>query len=479
MAAGRHPPAGHGKKVLQTAESWYLRHVAQGIGIRITDLRNQSSRDQVFRRLPVRIGRNALNDILVQEGFVSQFHAVLELNQGRLTIRDVGSTNGTQVAGAGRIPPNQAVDLAQHGYQFTIVSLEFRTYTTQVDDIPQSAAAPLRVTSFLQKSQAMAALAQVSDATSDHALATQLRLYSEYRAAWGKLIDSVRSTVSAMPTPQQAKYLAQVEQRFPASGREDDFCNLRVSLGLPGAATGPSAAATTPPAAVALQGLQEMATKQCPTLSPPETVEDVVNFVSRLDEALTVFLRTFIPLRDGQKQLEADLALNPGRGPSKPGTAGTVEDAKTPEDLASLLLRWQGPPNESAQAVESMYADLMIHQVAMLNAVMTGVKSLLHELSPEYLEQVAQDPKQRGGNSLGLGPYRYKALWKLYESRHRDIADEDKQVFSLLFGRDFASAYSQFASQSQSQGHGSLSRSTNPSGHAPVPPAPGAPWPRG
>jgi DNA-binding NtrC family response regulator/pSer/pThr/pTyr-binding forkhead associated (FHA) protein len=56
------------------------------------------------RRIPVtrdglRVGSDAGNDVVLTDGFVSSFHALVFTRDGRVLVRDLGSTNGTQVNG--------------------------------------------------------------------------------------------------------------------------------------------------------------------------------------------------------------------------------------------------------------------------------------------------------------------------------------------------------------------------------------------
>ena len=61
-----------------------------------------------FNKSPVRIGRNPLNDLPLEEGFVSQWHGVVRFNAERTTVLDLGSTNRITVNGA-RIERNVEV----------------------------------------------------------------------------------------------------------------------------------------------------------------------------------------------------------------------------------------------------------------------------------------------------------------------------------------------------------------------------------
>jgi hypothetical protein len=59
---------------------------------------------------PVRIGRNALNELVLEAGFVSQFHGVVRFGDDGLYYKDLGSTNGSTVGGQ-RLQRNVEVPL--------------------------------------------------------------------------------------------------------------------------------------------------------------------------------------------------------------------------------------------------------------------------------------------------------------------------------------------------------------------------------
>jgi predicted component of type VI protein secretion system len=59
---------------------------------------------------PVRIGRNSLNELVLEAGFVSQFHGVVRFGDDGIHYKDLGSTNGS-TAGGSRLPRNAEVTL--------------------------------------------------------------------------------------------------------------------------------------------------------------------------------------------------------------------------------------------------------------------------------------------------------------------------------------------------------------------------------
>ena len=93
--------------------------------ITLTDSRSGAVLDRVFERFPVRIGRSALGDLQLDFGFISQFHAVIEKGDQTVFVRDLGSRNGTAVAGQ-RITPHQKIELGQGNLAFEIGPLKFQ-----------------------------------------------------------------------------------------------------------------------------------------------------------------------------------------------------------------------------------------------------------------------------------------------------------------------------------------------------------------
>jgi predicted component of type VI protein secretion system len=80
------------------------------LSVRVENCATHQFTEHTFQRSPVRIGRNALNELSLQEGYVSLSHAVLRFDPERIQIIDLGSTNGTHVDGV-RIESNVPVTL--------------------------------------------------------------------------------------------------------------------------------------------------------------------------------------------------------------------------------------------------------------------------------------------------------------------------------------------------------------------------------
>src|SRR5208283_1128987 len=88
--------------------------------------------EHVFKRSPVRVGRNALNELTLQAPFVSLSHAVLRYQADHVEVIDLGSTNGVLVDGK-RIEANVPVPVtAQSDVRIGSLRLHFGRSPTAV-----------------------------------------------------------------------------------------------------------------------------------------------------------------------------------------------------------------------------------------------------------------------------------------------------------------------------------------------------------
>jgi len=75
-------------------------------------VKSDSGRTLTFSKSPVRIGRNHLNDIHLDDPFVSEWHGIVRFDDASMAYFDLGSTNGSTIAGQ-RITKNVPVALSE------------------------------------------------------------------------------------------------------------------------------------------------------------------------------------------------------------------------------------------------------------------------------------------------------------------------------------------------------------------------------
>ena len=192
---------------------------------------------------------------------------------------------------------------------------------------------------------------------------------------------------------------------------------------------------------LAFVGLKELAMSLVPGV-PFDTTGDIARLITKLNDAIEVFCRCYIPLRDGYTQFVSSMDLQRARQQRTMNRSRAfmrVEMAPDPGSLAAALLDFREPAQDAAQAVEGVFADLMLHQLGLLEGVMRGVRALLDEISPDAIEKSAGESGLGGALSFG----KWKALWQTYRERYEELA-EDKEAFSRIFGPEFTQSYREY-----------------------------------
>jgi predicted component of type VI protein secretion system len=194
--------------------------------------------------------------------------------------------------------------------------------------------------------------------------------------------------------------------------------------------------------ALALRGLRELAASLLPG-QPVESAADVVRLITKLHDAIEMFCRCFIPVREACSRFipadELELAAAE-RCQHRSVSYVAIERALEPHAVAAALLDWRNDDQDAPRAVEHILADLMLHHLALSQAAIEGTKALLDELSPAQLDR--QQPRTPSMLSrLGLPGARERALWESFVDRHAELAAAGSS-FRELFGEHFSRAYS-------------------------------------
>jgi hypothetical protein len=246
------------------------------------------------------------------------------------------------------------------------------------------------------------------------------------------------------PAPPQPRPATLLEHAVHAGPPHATAWEVSSSGTQPGAAS--VAAPDTPgvPAAMslealALRGLRELAASLVPG-QPVESAADVIQLVTKLHDALEMFCRCFVPVREAcsrfvdPDELERAAAE---RCRSRSPAYLAVERALEPREVASALLSFRDGAEDAPSAVEHILADLMLQQLAMSEAALDGTRALLEELSPARLEARQPQPDTILSRLAGN---RERALWDSFCERHARL-ETDRELLRALFGSSFSRAY--------------------------------------
>lgn len=402
---------------------------------RVFDTQANQSFDVTFERLPARIGRNQLNDLHVDRPYVSQFHASVDIRDGRLLVKDLGSTNGTSYRGQ-RLVREQPVDVTDQP-EINIGPLVIRLQQVAAPQKPREEAREGAILDLGDSSASLAAASlrgkPIAPGQEDPFVRQVLPYIEAYRAAWGGVYRVIYDHLTRLPPEIRTNYLKRLAMEHAPLSAEPDFQKIAHYYGVDAQAL----AGLGPPQA-ALAALTELSSCLAPGTKALSDVGSVLHFARKLRDSMEVFLKCFVSLRDGYKEFEAEvLARDRGEQTDR------VATAKDSRELGVVLFDASSPSADAPRQLHDIFVDVMSHQVALLNGVMEGVKSLLKQLSPKAIEEELDKRGKRGG----LFSNRYEALWKLYEVRHGDYSGEDKETFLIIFGPQFSRAYAATAGE--------------------------------
>lgn len=419
--------------------------------ITVFDSETGTSTDYSFAASPVRVGRNPLNDLTLPFPFVSGWHAVVRFDDQVAKFFDLGSTNGTLLNGR-RVEAGEPV-VIDDALSLTIGKLELRfrrdvrpqpfsggtepaSMPGQLGSLGRNAPGGAIAAGTLDPHRAPAhptgaaapgtAHVQMGDV---HQSVARLRAsYQGYRQAWSAFFSELDASVSAMSPPLRTFALSILQQEFPALGSEGEFAELSHRHGAPPPSGGTVAAAVPASAGTAnLDAVTRMAGHLRPGEDPPRSPEEAERFLSCVQDTLLASAKAFVELQKGQEQFGNEMGVRTIKEFTALHAAGTAEN------VLKYLLDWQQGGPHRTQELVGVYADLMIHQVALINGVMEGVRSLLARLDPHDIEREV----------TASWPTRAAATWKLYMQRYRQLTEDDKRITEAIFGPEFARAYAE------------------------------------
>jgi predicted component of type VI protein secretion system len=429
--------------------------MALGVRVRFRSRDGGLDGERVLHQLPVRLGRNPMNDCPLPHPFISDFHAILDTVDGEICIRDLDSRNGVYDRDMSRLPAGRPVPLAALGSTFVIgraVEIWIETFE-EARDVGQRAssvygsvlgnrAAMDEV--WLGRREGPAAGAAMSlplpgpGIGSDGLLPLPPLSIGERSEGNPSPPHLVRGAV-APAASQSLPSLPPVPPAFPVAPglvpppvhRSSPPHRADAPLPARGGASRSTQHLSMSPESLALLGLRELAASLVPGVRL-ETTGEVARLITKLHDLVELFCRCFIPLRDGR--------LGRSRMPRRRGSSSSaagVERAPDPAALASCLLDWRNHDYDAPEAIESILLDVVMQQAALIDSVVRGVDSLLDQISPDAIER---EIRPYAGIGAAFGGYR--ARWLAFRQRFEELADEKRRL-DVILGPEMAAVYRQ------------------------------------
>ncbi len=403
---------------------------------------------RAFDRPPVIIGRDdtAANCVLPDPS-VSRVHASIDLRDDRIWVRDAGSRNGTLVQGHPIAPDqwfvacgrNARCELRIGDWVLSIVAHEVRTAAAGMDFLtaysPGLEAGGCSGTFVSEGSVLPIAppAAPAANATVIHPPLKVARAFAQLTAMRKELADTLVEALDVLNPDERPRLVGEIVALCPGIESEPSVRGLLEKQG-----RRPLPHSLETGSAVALQELARWYVNDVPPLA---SAADAFAFARKVKASIDEVLSGLVPLFAGLDRFEQQMALRPERLAGNQPTSARLP--RIPRDAARRLFDWRDNTDYAVRAIRTDLVDLTMHQVAMLNGVMQGVKVLLTELAPTTLEKVWERRNaERGLLARFFGRLRpHAGKWAVYRERHSDLADEENERFRVIFGPEFAAEY--------------------------------------
>ncbi len=411
------------------------------VRITVRSISSGQTTDYQFVNSPIRIGRNRLNDLALSYPFVSGWHAVIRFDDDKARFFDLGSTNGSLYEGR-RVEVGQSVPIEP---QAIVVMGDLELVMSRGSNtlIPTSGGtlpgtqpvAPDGNNPWMQAphTSAHAAAGEIDpNAAIDPDARPALNAHQTAHVPMRQIHDALAALRPRHEAVRDARIQFEQELRsqlaaLPNYAREqaEEFIRREFARSAPGEEPLHASSSRTR-LDTGLGSVSELAEQLLPEVPPPMSNVEMQQFLARVRDVLEICSKGLIELQRGQEQFGREMGVKAIKEFTPLHVAGTAH-----EMLGHLLdFRHSGP--ERAAELAGLFADTMIHQVALLNGVAEGGRALLARLDPDEIEREVK----------GWGNQASKK-WERFVALYRGVVSEDRVLTEMLFGPEFARAYAE------------------------------------
>ena len=431
--------------------------------IRFRDGTQGSEETRLFPTSPVRIGRNPLNDLALDYGFVSQWHGVIKFDRSDIAYVDLGSTNGTCLEGV-RIQQRTPVRVQGPHSKLSIGSLDLRLEWT--DGIEEGMAPRPRIKTQFVTSAPKAVLGG-SPATADFArgglgvppaaprpftpappatdaterspgldeplmAVQQMRTHHDaYRQSWARLLTALREKLESLPPALREMTAFFMASEFPQLTREPDFAQMLTEMGVDRMTAG----------CFDIEEWLQRLIHNPQIYSSKKTSPAIA--MEHVGAIMEVFADSFLELRKGYDQFGQEMGLQLTYDES------ALERAQSLDEVMVHLMEPNADRSERLNDLRRAFAGFALHQVALLGASVEGARELLEALSPDAIGSSSQSATSSSivvrsqallSYLMRVWPIAPIVSWSRYKERYESTTEEDRFT-RKLFGRKFIRAY--------------------------------------
>lgn len=412
------------------------RAPAPGASLVVTVVDHESHRQKrhEFRRSPVRIGRDAGNELPLPYKFVSSWHAVAKFDGRGARVEDLGGANGLSVEGQ-RVASGGRVEI--HGRLTVAIGpiellFEHKPAEGPTDEEPRAARAkpgagrtatpaptPPEELHARDRRSAQGDISdeppaliqesgtQAMNLSRLHAAVLRLRpLYSKLEQANGAWEAAFNEAFAELQQGKDRGEAMLLRREFPP-----------LSLG---SGEGPAAldvGGSEFYAQAELGAVAQAAEQLLEGLRSPSNLEETKRFLGRCVESLRAFSLATVELQELLHRQAGELGVR------IEGVDNPLLVAESEDDLLRYLLDWRVNREERSHQLAEVFAAMMAHVRGVLLGSVAGGHKVGETLSPREIER----------SVTAAWPTRTGALWRRFEERYEAIFGDGDEGLSRVF----------------------------------------------
>jgi len=373
------------------------------------DPRSGSEKKYEFDQSPIRIGRNPLNNIVLEGNFVSGWHGIIRFDDSGTYYFDLGSTNGTCMAG-NRLPKNTPVAITQTTlltiwmFELTIIPSSIGVPATPQKPPPRpfllETLVGARATDIFSAAVVPQAPPNLSHSQIPH---------SQPAAPQPPLVPSTHAVPSMLPAAPGSG---------PHPGSVAPIARSRIV----------SAGTRVPTATPSSSGVRQPSQAPGSKAVADQSTERLVRCI----RIIGAFADAFMGLKKGYEQFGSEVGVRPLRGTTR------LHRARTSQEVTQYVLDPSTDPETCARDLNAVFADMGIHDLALMEGISQSVRSLLARLDPSSFDLKSAAASLWSGGKA-------KAKWSSYVDTFNNLLGEDSVLHAEIFGEEFASGYASVA----------------------------------
>jgi hypothetical protein len=390
------------------------------MGLAIEVIRPDTREHETFScaASPVRIGRSPLNNVVLAAPWVSLHHGLIHFDEQRASYSDLGSTNGTTVVTEQEMKLHPMVPLQILGpgqdvaeLRIGAIALRVRWDHTASQPAPGKRGYDTRLNlGEGRKGAGPPSRPDYEAPRPAEAVRTPPDVGAGWPAAPGSRAPLYQAGMTRMVMPGEQDRIREAPSSAPGGMPH-----------VPGAVATPAPSQSSGPVHETLARLgQAWSGAGGLQIRGQEKA-----FAETLAAVADAFARGLVELKKGLKE------FGEGIGVRAVGGHSPLHRSQTAAELLSYLLDPQGDTHQRLEQLVDLFADLMIHEVALLSGVKAGVRQLITELDPEG--GYARSDEGRGGPGL------FDRSLRRYREFFKSATEDDGQA--VVFGAEFARAY--------------------------------------